>query len=59
MAIGHNFRKMVAKSMRPGLKSALGYKFYNSRPVFYVSGKKTYQKSPIMTLDLQNQKIAA
>lgn len=63
MAIGHNLRKMVAKSIHPGLKSfkklALGYKFYNSQPVFYVSEKKTYQKSPIMTLDFQNQKIAA
>lgn len=63
MAIGHNLRKMVAKRMRSGLKlsekSALGYKFYNSRQVFYLSKKKTKQKSPIMTLDFQNQKIAA
>jgi transposase len=63
MAIGHNLRKMVAKSMHSGLKlskkSSLGYKPYISRPVLYVSRKKSNQKPPIMTLDFQNQKIAA
>ena len=58
MAIGHNLRKMVAKSMHSGLKlskkSSLGYKPYISRPVLYVSRKKSNQKSPIMTLDFQN-----
>jgi hypothetical protein len=60
MAIAHNLRKMVAKSIHFGLKSskksALHYKLYNSRPVFYESEKKAYQKSPIMTLDFNNQK---
>ena len=63
MAIGHNLRKMVAKSMHSGLKSSkkssLGYKPYISRPVLYVSRKNSNQRSLIMTLDFQNQKVAA
>ncbi|RZS94528.1 IS1182 family transposase [Cecembia calidifontis] len=63
MAIGHNLRKMVAKSMHSGLKlskkSSLGYKPYNSRPVFYVPKENSNQRSLVMALDFQNQKIAA
>jgi transposase len=63
MAIGHNLRKMVAKSMHAGLKSSkkssLGYKPYNSRSVSYVSRENFNQRSLITTLEFQNQKIAA
>jgi hypothetical protein len=63
MAISHNLRKLIAKSMQSGLKSSkkpsLGYKSYISLPVLYVPEENSNHGSLIMPLMFQYQKIAA
>jgi transposase len=63
MAIGHNLRKMVAKSAPLGLqlaKKSILYRIcYFNGAIFFVLRKRTNQKSQKITIDFQSQKIAA
>jgi transposase len=63
MAIGHNFRKMVANNILLGLKSVKNWPLFNknhiNRVISFEFEKKTHEEYPIIKVGFQNLKIAA